>query len=158
LLVFIFKETDMLTYDSHLKPGTGWIEQIEIDMEPKCEDGTLQSDSVIKQWYDYLVDATSRNHRSVAYRHDTKDLLRNAGFIDIEEQIIRAPLNGWPNDPHQKQIGKWYHLGLSEGLEALSLAPFTRLFDWDAEQHVQPLLKEVAKEISKSKIHAYNNM
>jgi hypothetical protein len=143
---------------SHLKPGTGWIEQIEIDMEPRCDNGTLPQNSVIKQWYDYLVDATGRNHRSIAYKHDTKDLLRNAGFIDIDEQIIRAPLNGWPNDPHQKQIGKWYHLGLSEGLEALSLAPFTRIFGWEAEDHIKPLLREVSREISKSKIHAYNNM
>ena len=85
-------------------------------------------------------------------------MLQAQGFIDIREQIIRAPLNSWPTDPHQKQIGRWYNIGLTEGLEAMSLAPFTRVNRWNAREHVQPLIKEVKKEINKAKIHAYNNM
>lgn len=142
----------------HLKPGSGHIEQIEIDMEPRCKDGTLPQDSVLKQWYNYLVDATSRNYRSIEYKHNTREMLVNAGFIDVQEQVIIAPLNGWPTDPHQRSIGQWYNLGLSEGLEALSLAPFYRMFKWDANEHIRPLVREVSKEISKSKIHAYNEM
>jgi hypothetical protein len=85
-------------------------------------------------------------------------MLQTAGFIDIREEIIRAPLNGWPSDPHQKQIGRWYSLGLTDGLEALSLAPLTRVYRWNATEHVRPLIKQVKKEIAQSKIHAYNNM
>jgi hypothetical protein len=85
-------------------------------------------------------------------------MLQTAGFIDIQETIVRAPLNGWPSDPHQKTIGRWYNLGLTDGLDALSLAPFTRVNRWNADEHVRPLVKEVKKEIAKSKVHAYNNM
>jgi hypothetical protein len=85
-------------------------------------------------------------------------MLQAAGFIDIQETIIRAPLNGWPSDPHQKSIGRWYNLGLTDGLDALSLAAFTRVNRWNADEHVRPLVKEVKKEIAKSKVHAYNNM
>lgn len=85
-------------------------------------------------------------------------MLQAAGFIDIQESIIRAPLNGWPSDPHQKEIGRWYSLGLMDGLEALSVAAFSRVNRWSVEEHVKPLLREVKKEITKSKVHAYHNM
>jgi len=85
-------------------------------------------------------------------------MLESAGFIDVQEQVIRAPLNSWPSDPHQKQIGRWYNLGLTDGLEALSLGPLSRVNRWNPDEHIRPLIKEVKKEISKNKIHAYNNI
>jgi trans-aconitate methyltransferase len=142
----------------HLKPGVGWVEQVEIDLEPRCDDGTLQRDSYLVQWYNYLADATARAERPIAYQHNTRQMLQTAGFIDIQETIVRAPLNGWPSDPHQKTIGRWYNLGLTDGLDALSLAAFTRVNRWHPDEHVRPLLKEVKKEIAKSKVHAYNNI
>ena len=85
-------------------------------------------------------------------------MLERAGFIDIQEQIIRAPYNTWPADPHQKEIGRWYNLGITEGLEALSLAPFTRLFHWPAGESIKPFCAAVNREVCTRKIHAYNNM
>ncbi|KAF2668219.1 LaeA-like protein [Microthyrium microscopicum] len=143
---------------AHLKPGSGYIEQVEIDLKPRCDDGTLLPDSPLHEWYNYLDDATNRANRPIAFNAATKEQLRAAGFIDIREQIIRAPLNGWPNDPHQRQIGRWYYIGLSEGLEALSAAPFTRIFRWDFTEHVLPLCGRVKKEMTNHKVHAYNNI
>lgn len=108
------------------------------------------------QWYNYLDDATNRASRPIAFQHNTKEMLQTAGFIDVREEVIRAPLNGWSTDPHQKAIGRWYNIGLSEGLEALSAAPFTRMFKWHMQDHVQPLIRAVASEMRK--VHAYNNM
>ena len=131
---------------------------MEIDLTPRCDDGTLRSNSRINEWYNYLKDATDLAGRPIAFQNHTKEMLLAAGFIDIREQIIRAPLNGWATDPHQKQIGRWYNIGLVEGLEALSAAPLTRINRWSFEDHVKPLIGQVAKEISNSKVHAYNNM
>jgi len=143
---------------THLKPGYGWIEQVEIDLQPRCDDGTLSANSPLIQWYNYLADATHRANRPIAYQHNTRQMLQAAGFIDIQETIIRAPYNTWPSDPHQKDIGRWYNIGISEGLEALSLAAFTRVNRWNATEHVRPLLREVKREICSRKIHAYNNI
>ncbi|KAE9989705.1 hypothetical protein EG327_002386 [Venturia inaequalis] len=143
---------------THLKPGQGWIEQVEIDLQPRCDDNTLPPNSYLVQWYSYLKDATSRFHKPIEYQHTTRQQLESAGFIDVQEQVIRAPLNSWPSDPHQKSIGRWYNLGLTDGLEALSLGPFTRVNRWNADDHVRPLVKEVKKEIASQKIHAYNNI
>lgn len=142
----------------HLKPGSGWIEHVEVDLEPRCDDGTLAPDSHLTQWYNYLRDATARVDRPIAYDHRTRQLLQAAGFIDIQETIIRAPYNSWPADPHQKDIGRWYNLALTEGLEALSAAPFTRVNRWNMNEHVKPLVEHVRREVCNRKIHAYNNM
>lgn len=147
--------TDLLR---HLKPGSGWIEHVEVDMEPRCDDATLPADSMLARWYAWLADATHRVSRPIAYEHRTRHLLQQAGFIDIQETVIRVPYNSWPNDPHQKDIGRWYNLGITEGLEALTFAPLSRVYQWDPNTTVRPVLEAVRREICNRKIHAYNNM
>ncbi|KAL9050345.1 MAG: hypothetical protein Q9162_006696 [Coniocarpon cinnabarinum] len=90
---------------SHLKPGVGYIEQIEVDLEPRCDDGTMP-EAPLKQWYEYLKDATSRVGRPIAYNHDTREMLERAGFVEIQESVFRAPFNTWPRDTHLKAIGR----------------------------------------------------
>ncbi len=141
---------------SHLKPGIGSLEQVEIDLQPRCDDGTLPYDQ-IGQWYDWLSDATQRASRPIAYQHNTRQLLEAQGFVEIEEEIIRLPLNSWPTDPRSKEIGRWYNLGMTEGLEALSLGPFTRVYRWPAED-VRRLVHDVKTQMCSKKIHAYNNL
>jgi hypothetical protein len=148
----------VLTLRRHLKPGVGHIEQIEIDLRPRCDDGTLSDQSPLVSWYKYLSEATTTADRPIAYRDDTKALLQRAGFIDIREQTIRAPINPWSTDPHQREIGKWYNLGLSLGLEALSLAAFTRVNSWNPTRDIAPFLADVKTEMCKKGVHAYNNM
>ena len=84
-------------------------------------------------------------------------MLQQAGFVDIKETVIRAPLNPWPADPHQKDIGRWYNLGMTEGLEALSLGPLTRVSRWPVDS-VKQIVRDVKRVMCNKKIHAYNNM
>ncbi|KAF2458167.1 methyltransferase LaeA [Lineolata rhizophorae] len=142
----------------HLKPGYGWIEQVEIDLEPRCDDQTLDPNSPLVQWYSYIADATARANRPIAYQHNTRQMLQQAGFIDIQETIVRCPINSWPADHHQKAIGRWYNIGLVEGLEALSLAPLCRMYGWTYPEHIKPFLEQVKAQLMSRKVHAYNNM
>jgi hypothetical protein len=141
----------------HLKPGYGSLEHVEIDFQPRCDDGTLSPELNVVRWYNWLVDATQRSGKSLAYQHTTRQMLQAAGFVDIVETIIRAPYNAWPSDPHLKDVGRWYNLGMMEGLEALSLGPLTRVYRWSPEV-VRGLIPGVAKEICSKRIHGYNNM
>ncbi len=67
------------------------------------------------------------------------------------------PLNSWPTDPHLKDIGRWYNLGLTEGLEALTLGPLTRVCNW-TKADVDTLVLQAKGEICSKKFHVYNNM
>lgn len=109
------------------------------------------------QWYEYLVDATAQANRPIAYQPNTREMLEVAGFVNIQEQIIRLPFNTWPRDPQQKSIGRWYCAGMLEWIDALSIGPFTRVFDWDAET-IARMTQGVKKSMLVKKYHGYNKM
>ena len=89
-------------------------------MIPRCDDGTLPPNSQLWHWTQAVLEATATAYRPMAYNTETRSMLESSGFVDIQEQIIQVPLNPWPKDPHAKDIGRWYNLGLTQGLEALS--------------------------------------
>ncbi|RDW72979.1 S-adenosyl-L-methionine-dependent methyltransferase-18 [Coleophoma cylindrospora] len=141
----------------HLKPGYGWMEHVEIDLMPRCDDGSLPSNSALMDWGRYLLDATNRAYKPLAYNTETRADLERQGFVEIQEQVIKVPLNPWPTDPHLKDIGRWYNLGLVQGLEAVSLGPLTRVFGWKKED-VDRLVAEAKKELCSRRYHTYCNM
>lgn len=140
-----------------LKPGFGWIEDVEIDFTPRCDDGSLPADSALKKWHSWLMDATQRAYKPMQYNHETGAVLAAQGFVDIREEVIKIPINPWEKDPHQKDVGRWYNLGFTQGLEACSMAPFTRMFGW-AREDVIRLTNDVAKEVCSRKIHVYHQV
>ena len=148
----------VLTFDtcSHLRPGVGHVEQIEIDLEPRCDDGTLPAVCAWRDWYRYLTDATQRMLRPIAYDHDTPSRLQRAGFVDVRHEVLRLPVGEWLNGHTAK--GRWYRLVLSDALESLSLAPFTRQpYCWPI-QDVKRYIREVYTFVNRADIHAYNEM
>jgi hypothetical protein len=141
----------------HLKPGYGWLEHVEIDFQPRCDDGSLPQQSALAHWSQNIIEASLRAYRPLSYNHDTRRMLEGQGFVEIQEQVIKAPLNPWPADPHLKDIGRWFCLGMIRGLEGMTLGPLTRYNGWSKDD-VTRLCKDVEKEILSKKIHAYCNM
>lgn len=144
---------------SHLRPRLGWIEQVEIDWSPRCDDGTLSENSPLRRWAEQVLGAMDEAGRpmSLASIGDAKSQLAAAGFVDISQRTIQLPFNTWPDDPHLKDIGRWFNLGLCQGLAALSLAPLTRMRGWTSDQ-VTELVKDVRAEICSRRHHAYCEM
>jgi hypothetical protein len=126
-------------------------------MEARSDDGTLTHHHALSRWQQYLMDATAAAGKPVAYEHQTGQLLRDAGFTDIQEVVYQLPLNPWPAETHLKDCGRWYNLGMSEGLEAFSLGPLCRVMKWPQDE-VRKFLKDVQKDINSKQIHAYSNM
>lgn len=82
-------------------------------------------------------------------------MLAEAGFADIQQVSIKVPINTWPTDPFLKECGRWFGLGMIEGLEANSLGPLTRVLGWTPDE-VKNFLVPVRKDIQNKHIHAYN--
>lgn len=101
------------------------------------------------------MEATERACKPLRYNEETRAMLAAQGFVDIREQIIKIPLNPWEGNSHQKDVGRWYNLGMTQGLEAVSLGPLTRMFGWTMEDVVR-LTNDVKKEICSRKIHAFH--
>ncbi|KAA8575462.1 hypothetical protein MFRU_002g00730 [Monilinia fructicola] len=141
----------------YLKPQYGRLEQVEIDFTPRTDFGQIPADSALAIWIKKIFDATYRNHRPLAYNPETRGMLEKQGFVDIQEEVIKIPLNPWPEDPREKDIARWYNLALTQGLEAMTLGPLVRMSGWTKDE-VTRLLTEVRRDICSRKIRAYNNL
>lgn len=133
------------------------MEHVELDFFPRCDDGSLPPSAQLYQWARFLAEATERAYKPLTYNIHTRQMLESQGFVDIREQVIRVPFNPWPSDPQEKAVGRWYNLGITQGLEATSLAPLTRMLGWKKEQ-VDGLIAEAKREICQKKYHVYCEM
>ncbi|KAK4105717.1 S-adenosyl-L-methionine-dependent methyltransferase [Parathielavia hyrcaniae] len=139
----------------HLKPHYGYFEQVEIDWNPRSDDGSLRPDSHILRWANELHDAMDSFGRPMRMDSNlTKLRLADAGFVDIKEEVIQLPLNGWPSDPHTKNIGRWFNLGINQTYQPLSLAPLCRGHGRTADE-VHTLARQIKREVYHNSLHAY---
>ncbi|KAF7133882.1 hypothetical protein CNMCM5793_005348 [Aspergillus hiratsukae] len=138
---------------AHLRPGA-WFEQIDIDLEPKCENRTLEG-SALYSWYHRLKRATNDAARPISLQFGTVvDQLLNAGFTDIEHEQFQLPLNRWHPDTGLQHIGHWYGRAFFDAIEPLSLAPFYRILEWPLDE-IQRLVTDAKSEMLDPSIHSF---
>ena len=143
-------------YD-HLTPG-GWFESQELWTRPMCDDGTLVPEKhVFTEWIHRQDDAAMRMGRPLRIANKLKRWYKDAGFVDVHEEVLRIPINGWPKDPRYKMLGKWWGRSLMDGLQGFSMQLFTRAFNWTPEE-VEVYLVDVRKSIMDRNVHAYHSM
>lgn len=99
-----------------------------------------------------------------------KQLLIDAGFVDVTEEVFEVPWGGWPKDTRLKTIGVW-HLGgssmntdersgvclrwieqLRMGLQGIAMALLTRSLGWSAAE-VEVFLVGLRKELNDKSLH-----
>ncbi|KAI1323217.1 methyltransferase LaeA [Xylariaceae sp. FL0255] len=142
----------------HLKPGSGLLEQAEIDWQPKSNvDPSIIRDTALMEWSDKLHQGFERAGMRLDTAADTKARLARAGFVDIEYREKRIYLNPWPADETEKDIARWFNLGLTQGLEALTLKS---LIYWLhlPEQEVRELIEKVKVDICRRQWQTFCTM
>lgn len=87
----------------------------------------------------------------------TRRRLALAGFTDINETVIRVCYSPWSEDGNAKEAGRWFNVGLSEGLMALSLSAMVTILGM-SEKEVEVLCEKVRQEICTLSYHAYCRM
>ncbi|KAB8228870.1 class I SAM-dependent methyltransferase [Aspergillus alliaceus] len=91
---------------SHLRAGA-WFEQVEIDFKPRCDDRLLDG-LALRQWYQLLKQAMQDLMRPIAYSsRETIQDLQEAGFIEVDHQMVGLPLNPWHQDGHERKVARW---------------------------------------------------
>ena len=68
--------------------------------------------------------------------------------------VIQVPLNPWAQDRKLKEIGRYQQVNMIEGMEAYSLALFTRVLGWTATE-TRVFFDGVRKELQDRSIHLY---
>ncbi|KAF9877292.1 hypothetical protein CkaCkLH20_04992 [Colletotrichum karsti] len=137
----------------NLEPG-GYIELHDHQLPLKCQDGTMTDDFKPYQWNNMLIEATNKIGRPINVPYKFKQMLEDAGFVDIEERIVKWPFNDWPKDSKLREIGHWTNETALAGVEAVSMALFTRVLGWEpAEATV--FCAEVRNAHKTKAVHAY---
>ncbi|OHE91811.1 hypothetical protein CORC01_12885 [Colletotrichum orchidophilum] len=137
----------------HLEVG-GYLEIQECDLNPRCDDGTLRSDHAMSKWLRLIGEAMEIFGRPFVDIPALVSVMEEAGFVDVKIETYKWPINEWPKDPHYKEIGSWTNANFMEGLEAWTLAPYTRALNWTNEE-VLIFLAEVRSNLRNRNIHAY---
>ena len=142
------------SYDA-LKPGA-WFEVKEIALPIRCLDKSLP-ETDLAYWGDRMMEASRRNNTAFDNPYEYRHWMEEAGFVNVEEQKYPLPLNPWPKNPKQKELGHWQMANLWEGIEGFSLILFTEVLGWTRIE-LEDLLANVRRDIPDRRIHAFVEM
>lgn len=104
----------------------GYIEQVELDIQPKSEDGTLPADSILFEWNTIARNWTKATGKTFFVANEQKQRIAEAGFVNVVERIFKWPLGPWSSDERFKTIGRFYQSFWREGIEGWVMAIATR--------------------------------
>ncbi|EXF84018.1 TAM domain methyltransferase [Colletotrichum fioriniae PJ7] len=139
-------------YDN-LNPG-GYLELNEIDVKPLSDDGTLKPEHSIFRTVEMLQEASDLFGRPYQDPKALKSVLMETGFTGVTMQHFKWPTNPWPKEPRHKELGVWNNENLTQGWEAICMAPLTRALRW-TKNEVLVLMAENRKDFCDRNIHAY---
>ncbi|TEA17258.1 Secondary metabolism regulator LAE1 [Colletotrichum sidae] len=140
----------------NLEPG-GYLELLDNTYPTTCDDGTMTDESKVYQWNELMVEATDAIDRPITVTSGFKQMLEDAGFVDVVEKKEKWPLGPWPKDPRYREIGDWVQAAFLQGLEGFTLALFTRVLGWTKEETLV-FCAEVRQELKERRVHGYSNV
>ncbi|KAJ6256186.1 hypothetical protein Dda_9021 [Drechslerella dactyloides] len=136
-----------------LKPG-GYLEVLDPDSTLRCSDDTLTPDSALLEWDERFIKSANTMGRSVVSAPRYAGWMRDAGFVDVDENIIILPNSPWPKDKHLRELGGYHMAAFMEGLEGMSLRLFTHFGGMDVPA-IQVLLARTRKDLRNRALHTY---
>ncbi|KGQ07067.1 hypothetical protein BBAD15_g7592 [Beauveria bassiana D1-5] len=129
----------------------GYIEIFDTPIQALSLDGSIDG-TALEEWGDVGRAAGKKLGRDMAKPRQYKRWLEEAGFVDVVETIIAAPVNEWCKDERQKEVGRFmFHdfYALVGGLKKLVLAAgYT-------SDEADDFLRRIRKTLEDPKVHAY---
>lgn len=107
------------------------MESQDLMHPPFCDDGTMPEDWPFKEWSETMDQASIDANRPLCIANKLKTWYIEAGFVDVQEKVIKLPINSWPRNKLLKAMGKHWAENLLAGLQGFSLALFSRVFGWN---------------------------
>ncbi|KAI3402125.1 hypothetical protein diail_54 [Diaporthe ilicicola] len=131
----------------------GWCQMVEVYFNAQSHNGTLTDDHGLRRWSRlYLQSLQPEKDPRAGIR--LEDLMRNAGFENVESRMMQLPLCGWPDDVREKEVGTANRENMSHLLSSLAIYPFTERLDMSITE-VQVLLAQARREAQDPGFKAY---
>lgn len=150
-----FKTVIKEAYDN-LEPG-GWMESKELWPNAGCDDGTMPADFELTNWEKYQ-DRVAMTTAPVRFADKLRRWFKEVGFVDVQQEIFKIPLNGWPKDPRLHLLGRSWCDQVCEGMEGFSMHYFTSAPLYWSTIEVNVYLAKVRNAIKDKNVHAFHRM
>lgn len=142
----------------HLVPLEGYFEQVELDWVPRWDGPDIPQNSALARWSDCFLRGLDNANRSARISSDErKRLLEDAGFVDVQEQVIRCNMSPWTAIPHENDKAQWLNLGFGLAMNALSFGPMIKQLGMRMDQVIE-LNNAATTESRQLRYHAYYHM
>ncbi|PKS10897.1 hypothetical protein jhhlp_002655 [Lomentospora prolificans] len=141
---------------SRLKPG-GYFEHCEFDIKTRSDTDLVGPDHVFTKWYQVLVEASDKAGRSFKFppaEGNMKDIMEQAGFVDVVHRSWKVPIGAWPKDRKMKQLGLFTFEFIDGSLEGFALYLLKEVMGWEFED-IEALVIAMRKAIRRNKLMPY---
>lgn len=136
-----------------LKPG-GWLEIQDLQFPILCSDSSADSSSPPIKWSHYMLEGARNLGLDLSVAKDFPTLFRQTGFANVREERNAWPIGTWPKNPREKEKGVWALQNVTDGLEAFSMAIYTKGLGW-RPQEVNIWLSSVDMALRDRRSHCY---
>jgi len=142
-----------------LRPGDGWLEHLEFSVETNADPASdAQADRLYTQFSRSILEVgESRTGMTFRTVERMRDMMLDAGFVDVVERTFVWPIGPWPSDPKLKDLGRWGERNWADGLEGWVMALYTRMLGWTYAE-VQDFVREFRRVIKDRKNHYYHEV
>ncbi|KAG8167315.1 hypothetical protein KVR01_003004 [Diaporthe batatas] len=135
-----------------LIPG-GWCQMVEVYFNAQSNNGTLTDGHGLRRWSQlYLQSIQPEKNGRVGLR--LEELMRSAGFENVEARMMQLPLCAWPEDAREKEVGAANRENMSHLLSSLAIYPFTERLGMSINE-VQVLLAQARRDAQDPSLKAY---
>ena len=117
-----------------MNPG-GYFEFKDVDLTPfsAIEDFDVKS-STLGKFKELLWKAYATYDIDLSAASTISSIMKEVGFVDIEERHTQIPLGEWAKGAHFKDLGLWWGVSLYDSLDGLIRKPFQQGLGWSFEE------------------------
>ncbi|EEH06366.1 methyltransferase [Histoplasma capsulatum var. duboisii H88] len=137
----------------HLKPG-GWLEIQEPEAWMSSDDDTMARATAASEVQILCNAAAKKFGKEINMAHKFKQMLIDAGFEDVREEIFKVPIGPWPKDPKLKELGRYFLENVILGVEAYAYGFIGKILGW-SQAECQVLCAKVKAEFRDRRNHMY---
>jgi len=83
--------------------------------------------SAIERWTDLWLQVGSKIGVTFQAAEESYDAVTAAGFVNVEQRILKVPLGPWAKDKQYKNWGQWYLAFILQGIEGFAVRSFTEV-------------------------------
>ncbi|RMJ28403.1 Methyltransferase [Aspergillus sp. HF37] len=140
----------------NLKPG-GYVEVVDQPPVAFADDDSMDRAPNISEWTRLHNEACEKFGKRMDIAHCQRQWMIDAGFTNVKEEIFKIPLNPWAKDRKMKELGRYHQVNMLEAMESYSMALFTRILDWSADE-AKIFFAGVRTELMDRSLHLYGKV